>query len=461
MVQLNFKNSRVYTSISATLLLLTTIPVLAGGPVSAQESSAYSITAYSANDESGEVVAASGSNRFVVWTDETLGNFEIFFRRSTDNGATWKPTVNLSNNPGGSVEVQLAVSASSVFVIWNQYDASGDVSDVLFRRSGDNGATWKPVVNISEKNAGDAFNPVIEALGTDVVIVWADTTLNSEILLKRSGDGGTTWGPIVNVSNDTPGSYDPQVTLFGSNIYVVWQGYRSGNLDIFLRKSPDHGATWKSTFNISKGSPASYEPLVAVASSNVYVVWREGGETFLRRSTDGGATWKSSQNISNDGGSSLYHLIAASGNNLYIAWKLDGGSNDIILRRSTDNGATWKTKVNISDSAGDSYPSSLEVAGSKVYVAWTESTGDLFVRRSVDGGATWKSKTNVGDAANNVSVAHVFASGSNVYAAWIQPDEMANGEIYFSRSTDSGATWQMEKNLSNNNGGSIYPKVAG
>lgn len=66
---------------------------------------------------SSEVSAASGSNRFVVWTDESTGNPDIFFRRSTDNGATWQPALNLSNNPGRSLHPQIAVSGSNVHVL--------------------------------------------------------------------------------------------------------------------------------------------------------------------------------------------------------------------------------------------------------------------------------------------------------------------------------------------------------
>ena len=46
-------------------------------------------------------ITASGNNVYVVWSDSTTGNADIFFKRSTDGGATFSsPSINLSNNAG-------------------------------------------------------------------------------------------------------------------------------------------------------------------------------------------------------------------------------------------------------------------------------------------------------------------------------------------------------------------------
>jgi hypothetical protein len=37
---------------------------------------------------------------YIVWNDDSFGNFEIFYRRSMDNGATFESIVNLSNTDG-------------------------------------------------------------------------------------------------------------------------------------------------------------------------------------------------------------------------------------------------------------------------------------------------------------------------------------------------------------------------
>ena len=47
-------------------------------------------------------IAVSGRNVYVVWSDDTPGNADIFFRASTDKGDDFKETKNLSDNDGFS-----------------------------------------------------------------------------------------------------------------------------------------------------------------------------------------------------------------------------------------------------------------------------------------------------------------------------------------------------------------------
>jgi hypothetical protein len=55
-------------------------------------------------------IAASGNNVYVVWHDNTPGNFDIFYKRSTDGGANFGSTVNISNNFEDSTNPAVAVS---------------------------------------------------------------------------------------------------------------------------------------------------------------------------------------------------------------------------------------------------------------------------------------------------------------------------------------------------------------
>ena len=62
-------------------------------------------------------IAALGNKSYVVWADETTGNGDIYFKRSTDGGATFSSTtINLSNNTGSSVNPK--ISAAAFFCIW-------------------------------------------------------------------------------------------------------------------------------------------------------------------------------------------------------------------------------------------------------------------------------------------------------------------------------------------------------
>jgi hypothetical protein len=83
----------------------------------------------------------SGKNVYVVWQDNTLGNFEIFFKRSTDGGENFDTTKNISNSVLGSGGAQIAASGAKVYVVWQ--DTVDELSlRLVFTRSIDSGGNF-------------------------------------------------------------------------------------------------------------------------------------------------------------------------------------------------------------------------------------------------------------------------------------------------------------------------------
>ncbi len=460
-----------YSSILVSALLLSVIYVITSSPLAlAEEENVVTETA-------DEVSAASGSNRFVVWQDDTPGNEDILFKRSTDSGATWKATINLSNNAGRSVVPEITVSGSNVYVVWQDH-TPGNI-DIFLRRSTDNGATWKAIVNLSN-NAGVSRIPQVTASGSNVYVVWEDQTPdNADVFMRRSTDNGATWKAAVNLSNNAGSSFDSQIAVSGSKVYVTWQDNTPGTFkdDIMFRRSTDNGATWKAVVNLSNNAGSSLDPQIAVSGSNVYVVWGDNTcppppfKCNLRydirfiRSTDNGATWKAVVNISKNPGDSAIPQIAVSGSNVYITWSDNTpGNYEVLFRRSTDNGATWKAAaMNLSNNASESSPSQIAVSGSNVYVVWYDSTpgnADIFMTRSTDNGATMQPLVQISSNAGGSVEPQVTAVGSNVYVVW-QDSTPGNYDILSRRSTDNASTWNGVKNLSTNSGDSQQPQVAG
>jgi hypothetical protein len=415
--------------------------------------------------------SASGSNRFVVWEgdagdDTTIEKPDIFFRRSTDNGETWKPTVNLSNNPGPSKIPQIVVSGSNVYVAWLQTNYADQLPNIFLRRSTDNGATWDAKINISSSGTVVAFFKLV-ASGSNVYVVWEnedpdDLHERTDIFFRRSADNGASWQPKKNLSNNEPDSSRPQIAVSGSNVYVTW--YNGGtNLDqsmqgILFRRSLDGGATWKSIVRVdddNSGNPERVAQQIAASGSNVYVVWSghvyrpdnsANTDILLRRSTDNGATWAAEKNVSDSVKGSGEPQFSVSGSKVYVGWMEEW---DIIFRRSTDNGSTWKSMINLSNNLGDSFAPHVVVSGSNVYSFWTQRNvcddytpcqTDIFFRRSDNNGATWKTKVNLSNNGDSL-FPDVAVSGSSVYVVWV-------GSILFQRTINNGATWESPKTLS-------------
>jgi hypothetical protein len=129
-----------------------------------------------------------GNNVYIVWQDtlHTPGNFDILFRVSTNNGSTFASTKNLSNNAGDSTNAQISSVSDAVRIVW-QDDTLGD-SDIFFKASGNEGATFGSTKNLSN-NDGDSSVPQIISSGSNIYVVWQDDTPgNFDIFFKKGVD---------------------------------------------------------------------------------------------------------------------------------------------------------------------------------------------------------------------------------------------------------------------------------
>ena len=138
-----------------------------------------------------KIAASQDSNNvYVVWVDNSPGkNYDILFKQSTDGGATFGDTINLSDNEGLSFFPRiLAIPGSNnVYVVWVD-KSSEDNYDILFKRSTDGGATFGDTINLSD-NEGLSLLPQIYTSGSfRVYIIWVDKSSedNYDILFKRS-----------------------------------------------------------------------------------------------------------------------------------------------------------------------------------------------------------------------------------------------------------------------------------
>jgi hypothetical protein len=165
------------------------------------------------------------------------------------------------------------VVGSNIHVVWRESIIGG--SEILYKQSTDGGATWSSSQNLSG-TTGISHNPFIAVVGSNIHVVWSDNiTGNYEIFYKQSTDGGATWSSSQNLSGTTGVSYGPSIAVDGCNFHVVWWDNITGNDEIFYKQSTDGGATWSSSQNLSETPEPSRVPFVAVFGCNAHVVWGE------------------------------------------------------------------------------------------------------------------------------------------------------------------------------------------
>ncbi|MBE0648637.1 MAG: exo-alpha-sialidase [Bacteroidales bacterium] len=146
-------------------------------------------------------VAVSDSEVHVVYYDWAWN--EIFYIHSTDGGATWQSAQQLTNATGFSKYPSIAVSGSFVHVTWE--DTRDGNFEIYYKRSTDGGVTWEPDVRLTNAMYNSLLTSV--AVSDSVVhVVWTDKRdFNDEIYYKRNPTGNVitpTWTIEQNISQN-------------------------------------------------------------------------------------------------------------------------------------------------------------------------------------------------------------------------------------------------------------------
>src|ERR687889_2491893 len=290
-----------------------------------------------ATDPHDPSIVLSRSNIYVMWVDFVTGNDDIFFKRSTDGGATFSDTINLSNNTGDSTDPDIASSNDGdIYVVWR--DDSAGTEQIVYQRSNDNGDSFgtglSEHLTLSNNTAENinAIEPRIVSDKANVYVLWSQGNFDrgiSDIFFKRSTDGGASFGDIINLSsNPNSRSSLPNIGVLENKIYTAWSDGPFNNGEVNYRRSTDGGASFDNTIDLSNRRGDSTNPEISVNnSSSVYTVWQNQDinnktyDIFFRGSTDRGASFGNLINLSNNQGDSTNPDIAFTNDGTaYIVW---------------------------------------------------------------------------------------------------------------------------------------------
>lgn len=223
-------------------------------------------------------IAVDSSNRIhVVWRDDSPGEYDIFYKRSTDGGTSWSAPKRLSWNAGGSYNPSIATSGNRVHVVW--WDVSPGDSEIFYKRSTDGGITWSGFTRLTWMALNSIGPSIATDSGNGVHVVWFDSSPGSfEILYKNSIDGGSSWSGRKRLTWSVGGSFNPAIALdSGNDIHVVWEADTAGFRQIYYKNSTDSGNTWSGPTRLTWTANHSYDPSIATSGTQVQVVWCDKG----------------------------------------------------------------------------------------------------------------------------------------------------------------------------------------
>ncbi|MDE1863555.1 MAG: exo-alpha-sialidase [Thaumarchaeota archaeon] len=407
---------------------------------------------------------ASGNHVYVTYQQNggNGGQFAAFFRESTDGGATFGRIISLDNS--SSYNPTVASVGTNVYLAWMEDYGLGK-SRVMFERSTDGGSTFSAPIVLSNNTSSRSNISQIIASGSNVYVLMIDELRGNTatgLSFRASHDSGATFGnPLVLLEDAaTRGGANIALSQDGGTIFAYGQDSNNCpiqsmhcNYELFVKRSTDGGATFGRQVIIENSTQEFWGLQMSTSGKNVYLKWEQNGTIVnLARSNDGGLTFAPTINLSKDMtiGQSIDARIASYGNNVYVTWENNAHRHPsgLFLTRSTDGGSTFSEPVNLS---GDIVHVFSHIVAYKdgAYITWMNRTGDKwdeFFTKSSDNGSSFDKITNLtGDIKYNFNEPQVAYSGQNVYLAF--GTWYPGNDIMFLASRDGGNTFEKMMNL--------------
>ena len=356
----------------------------------------------------------------------------------------WSTPVKVDPSMEDESYPDIAVDSSGIYITYGG-NASGNY-DVWFSKSTDGGTTWATPVKIHPPSTAIEWYPDIAVdPGGIYITYYGNVSGNWDVWFSKSTDGGTTWAAPVKIDPSVKDEGAPAIVV-DSGVYITYYGIASGNRDVWFSKSTDGGTTWATPVKVDPSTEDEEAPAIACDSNGIYVTYRKNtsgnSDILFSKSTDGGATWSAPVKIHPPTvGHEHLHAIACDTNGIYVTYeKREYGRWDVWFCKSTDGGATWSIPVKV-------HPPSIfcecgpdiAVDPGSIYIAYRgKTTGnfDIWFTKSTDGGATWSVPIKVDPSTAYEHGAAIAVDSNGIYITY-RGKASGNWDVWFSKESQT------------------------
>ncbi len=254
-------------------------------------------------------VDPSSGNIVVAYTQNDNGDYNIYYRCSTNGGTSWNgPTIATQN------------SSSLQFSPWLCANLSGTVS-----------------LNYYQGSTSSVDDYVAESYTSGLSFYGSDIRITSSSLNPTIGNLGSEYTGIA--------------STIGRNVLPVWTttSTTDENISTALYNSATRLAYNNTSFSTSATSYNNNHTLERGSDGKLHEIFVSGGEIFYRRSSNNGSSWDVTTSLSSGNGSndvpSIVHGYGSSTDNLVAVWQRSLGNYQyqIWYSYSTNCGASWST----------------------------------------------------------------------------------------------------------------------
>ena len=340
----------------------------------------------------------SGGNLHLVWYDLGGEDYDVYYSRSTDGGSTWTAKKALTANPSSSAEPFIAVDPKDrLHVVWSD-NAPGN-SEIYYKKSTNGGATWSQAKRLTWTAGLSLYSVLaVDADALDnLLLVWMDKTPgNYEVYFKKSTDGGDTWSSNNRLTWTSDASSHPVIAVDHSNLHVVWYDGTQAASEVYYRMSYDYGVIWSPTRRLTWTAGLSFVPIIVISPLDFNLIWSDGSpgnlEIYYKKSTDGGEHWTANKRLTwtSLDTESPAAAIDAAVYDLHLVWSdPTPGSYEVYYRKCSKNlgeDDTWSPSERLTWNLGDSrHPGICVDPSGGLHIFWSDSTPgnfEIYYKRS-------------------------------------------------------------------------------
>lgn len=334
----------------------------------------------------------------MIWTNPATNNLYFCKRNGTDNF-----DVPVKLNPDGT-EVQdynwsgpdLCAEGSNVYVAF--HDLGFETGHIYLVKSTNYGVSFSDTIRVDNLPVTDyAQFPDIAVHNDTLYVVFMShglVTMNPQMMLTRSFDGGQTFEPAVDASSwmgeEACDCCQPELIVNDEHVIIYFRRNASNVREIKGIISYDRGATFNEMYspddhnwNIS-ACPSSGPDARFLPNGNAVCVYRTNdsgtGKLFLNEYNISTSTELNELEISDAASTNIginYPQIAADGSMIGVVWEALGSATDVYFNASSTgvNGLVSTNTINISDTAGSQSKPDIAILNGCFHIIYSQLTG--------------------------------------------------------------------------------------
>jgi hypothetical protein len=230
---------------------------------------------------SGTASASSTSSSVSTSSAESTGyelDYEVYYKVSNDNGATWSDRYQLTNNTDDDLSPSIVqLTNGSIMIVYGVEQGSPVTGSNIFYNITSDGTSWT-YGNITAYSGYDQGPSIMQAEDEKIWVAWAsDRSENYEIFCKTYND--SSWSNVTQLTNST--NFDSAPSIFQTiddTIWLFWQSSQDKPVvppgDIYYKFSTDNGATWSDRTQFTTDGNFDLWPAVTqIRDTSIWVTW--------------------------------------------------------------------------------------------------------------------------------------------------------------------------------------------